>query len=380
MAFHPKVAAERPVRLRHVILFSPREVRHVVGSLPSIAALVPDPDDEGVDSEAFPGVLRKTDRELYRWIANTHYEHLADAVLHLDRVHAAGCTFSPLLTTTSRELFVSHITEVLVADDLLHRGYTVRTVPRADQRTPDLHVLSDGVDIAVEVYTPRELRAVDTWLHEVLDLLSYVDVRASYRSRIETRREWRPPEPPQSDPWAVADMLAQTREVVVAAIARDVEDALRDMRPLAKEYRHPGTPLLTTVELEDVRLPPALGPQRGGSYSYPGFSGSPAGVFRKVVQRALRKAERRQTEGVSADARALVVSLMHTQIAEDLVHPVHLAEAEEVLADVDPRQHGLDVIAFVVRALPRGMAAPIMIAEDATLTKAQIEAMFGRAS
>jgi hypothetical protein len=40
------------------------------------------------------------------------------------------------------------------------------------------------------------------------------------------------------------------------------------------------------------------------------------------------------------------------------VHPVHLAQAEDVLADVDPRQHGLGVIAFVVRALPRGMAAP----------------------
>ena len=68
----------------------------------------------------------KTDREIYRWIANTHYEHLAPAVLHLKRVHAAGCTFGSLLTIRNREQFLSLTAEVLVADDLLRRGCTVR--------------------------------------------------------------------------------------------------------------------------------------------------------------------------------------------------------------------------------------------------------------
>jgi hypothetical protein len=137
--------------------------------------------------------------------------------------------------------------------------------------------------------------------------------------------------------------------------------------------------LLTTVELEDVRLAPAEGASRTGAFSYPGFSGySPAGVFATVVKRAVRKAKERQTKGVSADARALVVYLMRTQIAEDLVHPVHMSQAEQSLQAIDPQEYDLDVIAFVVRARPRGLAAIFTVADDTTLTIPQVEAMFGR--
>jgi hypothetical protein len=146
------------------ILFSPENVRNVLVKLPSVAALLPDPALEGEPSDAFPGVLRKTQREVYRWIANTHYEHLADAVLHLERVHAAGCTFGSLLSTRDREQFVSLTAEVLVADDFLRRGYEVQTVQRSDQVSPDLLVVVDGLDVAVEVYSPRELLAVDAWV------------------------------------------------------------------------------------------------------------------------------------------------------------------------------------------------------------------------
>src|SRR6266498_4753407 len=127
------------------ILFSPENVRNVLVKLPSVAALLPDPALEGEPSDAFPGVLRKTQREVYRWIANTHYEHLADAVVHLERVHAAGCTFGSLLTTRDREQFVSLTAEVLVADDLLRRGYAVSTIPRSDRVSPDLHVVADEI-------------------------------------------------------------------------------------------------------------------------------------------------------------------------------------------------------------------------------------------
>jgi hypothetical protein len=41
------------------ILFSPDNVRNVLGRLPSVAALLPDPAVEGEPSDAFPGVLRK---------------------------------------------------------------------------------------------------------------------------------------------------------------------------------------------------------------------------------------------------------------------------------------------------------------------------------
>ena len=276
------------------ILFSPENVRNVLVKLPSVAALLPDPAFEGEPSDAFPGVLRKTQREVYRWIANTHYQHLADAVLHLERVHAAGCTFGSLLSTRDREQFVSLTAEVLVADDFLRRGYDVQTVQRSDQVSPDLLVVVDGMDVAVEVYSPRELLAVDAWVKEVSDLLNYIDVKASYASSVQTKLEQQiPPDRTPFDPWAHAKMLDETGGAVLAHITRDVEDALAGLRSFAETYRHDGTPLLTTVELDDVEEAPDAGPLRRGTIGYPGFSGySPAGVFRRTVERSQRKARR----------------------------------------------------------------------------------------
>ena len=361
------------------ILFSPESVRNVLAKLPSVAALVPDPVLEGEPSDAFPGVLRKTQREVYRWLANTHYEHLADAVLHLERVHAAGCTFGSLLSTRDREQFVSLTAEVLVADDFLRRGYEVQTVQRSDQVSPDLLVVVDGRDVAVEVYSPRELLAVDAWVKEVSDLLNYVDVKASYTSSVHTKLEQQiPPDRTPLDPWGHAKMLDETAGAVLAEITRDVERALAGLHALAKTYRHDGTPLLTTVELDDVEEAPDNGPLRRGTIGYPGFSGySPAGVFRRTVERSQRKARRRQTEGVPAAARILVVYLMGTQIAEDLTHPAHFKQAEQALDDIDPRDYDIDAIAFVVRALPEGLAAILTVADDTTLTTDQVKAMVG---
>jgi hypothetical protein len=160
--------------------------------------------------------------------------------------------------------------------------------------------------------------------------LNYADMRASYRSDVATRLdETTPPAPLGLDSWTVADLLAETREQVLPNIAQDVESSLRELSPLKKVYRHPGTPLVTSVELEDVQEASPLGPARPGTISYPGFSGySPAGVFRTIVERAQKKAMRRQAQGVAASARALVVYLMGTKIAEDLSHPAHLRGAE----------------------------------------------------
>lgn len=362
--------------MRTRILFDPANVKKVLATLPSVAASIPDPADEGEDSEAFPGALRKTAREVYRWIANTHYDHLAEVVPTLERVHCAGCTFGHLLRTRSRQQFVSHIAEVFVAEDLLRRGYTVRTIPTSSQASPDLHVTGAGIDLAVEVYDPRELGAVDDWTRELTDLLSYVDIRANYLSRVATREDV-PPGAMPLDPWALADALKRTREQVLAEIIPDVENSLRELRPFAEVFTHEGTPLITAVELEDVEEASLRGPARRGRISYPGMSGySPAGVFRTIVKRALKKARKRQTEGVAASGRALVVYLMESKIAQDLVVPAHNRQAEEVVNEIEPRDHGLDAIAFVVRALPQGLASIFTVYDDSTLTVAQVMALF----
>jgi hypothetical protein len=68
------------------------------------------------------------------------------------------------------------------------------------------------------------------------------------------------------------------------------------------------------------------------------------------------------------------------KFAEDLLQPGHFAEAEKAAAEIDPRDYGLDVIAFVVRALPEGLEAILGVADDATLSEDQVRAMFAQSS
>lgn len=100
-------------------------------------------------------------------------------------------------------------------------------------------------------------------------------------------------------------------------------------------------------------------------------------MFASVVDRAKRKAARRQTHGVHAAARALVINLAQTKIAEDLTHDVHMAGAREALEDVEPLDYGLDALAFVVRVLPQGLAAMLYVIDDSgALSLDQAEALF----
>jgi hypothetical protein len=64
-------------------------------------------------------------------------------------------------------------------------------------------------------------------------------------------------------------MLDETGGAVLAETTRDVEDALAGLHALAKAYPHDGTPLLTTVELDDVEEAPDAGPLRRGTIGYP---------------------------------------------------------------------------------------------------------------
>jgi hypothetical protein len=52
--------------------------------------------------------------------------------------------------------------------------------------------------------------------------------------------------------------------------------------------------------------------------------------------------------------------------------------AGAALHEIDSQGYGLDVIAFVVRALPQGLAALLTVADDTTLMEAQVQAVFGQ--
>lgn len=208
--------------------------------------------------------------------------------------------------------------------------------------------------------------------------MSYADLPASFRSTVETvapSTTWSSGSP---DPWAVARMLHTTRASVIAQVAKDVELSLLALAPLKRTYQHTPTPLVTTIELSEVTAAPKAGAARQGSISHPGFSGySPAGVFGKLVKKALRKAKQKQTHGLAAAGRVQVVYIEGNQIAHDLNHPAHRKAAAAHLQAVEPLAFGLDAIAFVARvAGSHDLASVFTVVDDTNITIENVKALF----
>ena len=360
------------------ILFSPPGVADVLGELPALAETLKPPVDEGEPSAAFPSALRKTNREIYRFLANTHYEHLADALGLFEKVFAAGCVFPDLVRTTSRQQFMSVTAEVLAAEHFLNRGYMVSPIPRTGERGADIHVVGHNLDAAIEIYSPREWMAVDAWTDALKDVINSADIAANYVARADTRIRLTTPPDRFYSPWEIAEVLRLTQREVLANIRRGAYRAMERLRPWEWTYDHRQSALETTFSLSDVSPSSPDGPVRFGSVSAPGPSGySPSGVFRTIVERAVKKSKRRQTATSVAPTRALLVNLMHTHVADDLLHPAHHREATEALGDLDPREHGLDLIAFYVRAKPEGIRLVFSVYENERLTEQQLLRMLG---
>src|SRR5260221_13755151 len=91
-------------------LFDPAAVREHLGDLQSLAAELR-PETEGVEAETFEEV-RKSERQLYRILGNTHYDHLADLLKAFDRCMECGYRQPRLLRTRVRSSFAADVAEL----------------------------------------------------------------------------------------------------------------------------------------------------------------------------------------------------------------------------------------------------------------------------
>jgi hypothetical protein len=133
-------------RRRHVsFLFDPCSVARVLGNLPHLAALIGDPHDEGESATALPGA-RKSARELFRALGNTHYDHLAELLVAIDACVGARFRQPELLRTRGRRPFVEGVAEIVVADHLRRRGFAIHGFDEAKENDPVPDVLAKKGD------------------------------------------------------------------------------------------------------------------------------------------------------------------------------------------------------------------------------------------
>jgi hypothetical protein len=120
------------------------------------------------------------------------------------------------------------------------------------------------------------------------------------------------------------------------------------------------------------------------SIALPGFGGySPAGMLRRIIEGPLReKAGHGQAQTAGTGARCLLIDLSRAWIADDLRHPAHRTEAERAVAAVDPREFGLDLIAFYrpYSGRLRGRCDYFATFDDERLSRIEVERLFGSAA
>jgi hypothetical protein len=123
------LAHARDVAKPTLYLYEPHLVSGQLSRLGHLAAVVSDPQREGVASAAFPGA-RRSPRQLYRVFATDHYHHLRRLLEMANEVVGAGFCPGQLTTTRHPLRFSSAVSELLVASQLVQSGFELRP-PRA---------------------------------------------------------------------------------------------------------------------------------------------------------------------------------------------------------------------------------------------------------
>jgi len=344
--------------------------------LPTLAAQLPPPPAEGHASTSF-SQLRKTDREVYRLLSNTHYPGLRHALRAIERTYAAGCDFGALLSTTGYPLFQAHLAEVRAADHFLTRSLNVGTIPRSSGRTADLRITTPDLAVTVEVFMRREWLGLDRWTDGMRDSLKNIDIAVDYVASVSTRstsmRNW--------EPWELADALARpASSAVMEAVVTDFTAALeRQEAPLHQTYDHVGLELATDLEIRSAHASVEM-PSRLLFVSVPGFGGySPAGVLRRIIDGPIRaKAGRRQSQSDSG-VSCLLVDLTHAHIAGDLRTPAHFREAQQIVATVEPTDLDVELLALYrpYTGRLRGRCDYFAAFDDAAVSADDVLSLFG---
>ena len=176
-----------PWRARQIeFVFDPAEVSLALAGLPALAAALGDPYREGRPARNLPRA-RKSARELYRVLGNTHYAHLVELLATLDACAAAGFTQPTLLRARGRRPFVEAISELHVAEHFLLGDHTISGFDgtKGNESVPDIRVQASGVNAAVEVYCPQAWPGLAAYTDAVRDRVKNLDRAVDFEFLVE---------------------------------------------------------------------------------------------------------------------------------------------------------------------------------------------------
>jgi hypothetical protein len=341
-------------------LFSPTDVRDVLAEYPALDAKL-HPENEGVKAEWFERV-RKSERQLYRVLGNTHYEHLTKLLEALDACLAHGYEQPRLLRTRARSSLGPDLGELRVAEHFILGGCTVEGFDdsKGSDSVPDLLATApSGFRAAVEVYTPMAFEHLERFKDDLRSGVKNIDRPYDFTFDLEFRKLVELNTDTMKLEYLLPDVLDEKlgengRGVaLVRSILDDVADRL-DNPGDTIEIAHvePDLNLRIELQLEHIELTPDRLPARGGVTGGPNPEvPAPEWVFARIADRAESKASKGQALTVEADAAVLVVDLSYSDFAGALLSDLYRERFLNILKERgDAARRGHTAVVFIEEA------------------------------
>jgi hypothetical protein len=321
-------------------LFDPATVQETLGAFPSLAAEL-DPANEGVAAEWFERV-RKSARQVYRVLGNTHYKHLTELLEALDACLAHGFKQPRLLRTRARSSFAPDLAELRVSEHFVLGDCAISGFDdtKGDESVPDLVATSkDGLHVAVEVYCPMTFEHLERFKDDLVTGVKNIDRPFDFGFRIEFKKVV------ELDPdrmrlvYLHPDVLDAALgdcgrgPALVASILDDLAARLDDPGAALEIVREePDLNLRISVDLEHIELTPDRLPARFGVIGGPDtLVPAPEWVFAQIAKNAEEKAREGQALHVEADAAVVVVDLTESDLPSELRHETYRQKFREIL-------------------------------------------------
>lgn len=377
---HPQRRAARRRARRIEFLFDPDDAARTIAGLPSLAALLGDPHFEGEQAVNLPGA-RRSGRELYRVLGNTHYEHLARLLATLDACAGAGFTQPELLRTRGRRPFVEGLAELHAAEHFRLQGRAISGFDdkKGNDSVPDILVEGNGVTAVVEVYCPQAWPGLAAYTDAIRDRVKNLDRGFDFAFRIEHEQLEQFGTGMRLlhlHPGDLSDGLdEQARLRAIGTLITELEAALDAGVPPRARFEFPAINLATTIELTGVTPPSTRVPARGGVVGGPDTgTHRPEMMFADIVARVIDKLEKGQAVDVVPGAvPVLVVEMSQSDLASELLHEdFYVPEFGRTLDAQLTDLHGYGVVAFCEavawgdRLVPHFLRIEPTVTDDAT--------------
>ena len=333
-------------------LFDPRAATKVLSELPQLRSLLGDPWQEGQASEAF-STAQMSSRQIYRVLGNLHYPHLGELLEALELCLERGFRQPMILRTRARKPFAELLAELQAARHFLAREFDVmgQDATKDQAPVPDLVVAGHGLEVAVEVYCPRQWEALGE-LDEFAVALKNLDVAYDYDYEVRVGQLERFDEQGliQLHPGSWAERLTpEVRRHLLSDLLEELVLTLVDAPPsVGVERRREDLNLGVSMALTSIERSRGRLPSRTGGLSGPSITGhDPAGMFDRLVDKRVRaKAARRQAVG-HARLSLLLVDLYRSELSDELGHSYYREEfAETLRRRLGRGLEGYDMIAF----------------------------------